>query len=295
MTRMLLALLTMTTLFAPDASGAAVSAESDSAWFVAVMRAESRGPADGGGGVTAAPDRNRVLAQMRIGAATLRSAALAAIAPESLYAGPLEPPPIPRPRQGQWGNRIVKATGIISVSLSLAGIAATARDASENTRSTLALSAGAIGGSGALFNLLRPRPRPPPAIDPNERMRTMFRALQLGDAFKETAEALSGIASEMEAIAALPAATDSAVVIVARRYLSALGRAESAFDVQLPHAASVAREASGYASFSSGARRRLAALAAQFDRTVDEWRQRRWLVERAERVTLDWLAIVERE
>ena len=294
MTRTLLVLaLMMTAVFAPDACGAAISAGADSAWFETVVRAEAGAPAAGRGAALVVPDRDRVLAQMRSGAVTLRAAALAAMAPESLYAGPLELPPVPRPRQGQWGNRIVKATGIVSVSLSLAGIAASARDASENTRSTLALSAGAIGGAGALFNLLRPRPQPPPAVDPNERMRTMFRGLQLGDAF-ELAEALSAFAAEMEAIGAMPAATDSAMVIVARRYSGALGRAESVFEIQLPHAATVAREASGYASFSPSARGRLGTLSAHVDRAVDEWRARRWLVERSQRVTMGWLVSVDR-
>ena len=85
------------------------------------------------------------------------------------------------------------------------------------------------------------------------------------------------------------------MVFVARRYVSALGRAESVFDVQLTHAASVAREAGGYAGFSPGARGRLVVLDAHVDRNLGDWRARRWLVERSKRVTVDWLGAVDRE
>jgi hypothetical protein len=85
------------------------------------------------------------------------------------------------------GNRFVRTTSVLAITGSLMNILAGMRDdVDPELRQTLGTLSGAVGGAGALFSLLRPRPRPPPYIDPAERALTSTREMLLRDAFAET-------------------------------------------------------------------------------------------------------------
>lgn len=168
------------------------------------------------------------------------------------------------------------------------------RGASNDSRYVMGVVSGAAGGSGALYSLLQPRPKPPPAVDPNERACTVFREMLLRDTFTETGRRLHELADDLGAIHTDPAETDSAAVGLVRRYAGNLERASALLDIQVPHAATVARMGSTYPSFSDAARGRLSLLADHLDRVGAQWREWRWLVGRSQRDALGFLALVER-
>jgi hypothetical protein len=263
-------------------------------WFRSVDRAEAvLMGATLRGGIESA-ERASVLEEFRVSAGSLRAMAASALWADSLLKGSMAPVPPPQRPQGQWGNRFVRMTSIVAVSTSMAGIVAAARDADPETRNRLAQVSGWVGGSGALFNLLRPRPKPPPYVDPSVRAQTAVREMMVRDTYSETATALRDLMAELDAVNGAGMASDSAAVTLARRYTEALVSTSAILDIQVPHAAAIARQGSSYPGFNPDARARLAALADHMELVSRQWRSWRWLTGRSQRSALGFLALVER-
>jgi hypothetical protein len=246
-----------------------------------------------GGG--AADDREATLTQIRAGAKSLRALLIATTACDTLLNGPMvavSPRP-PNRRQGEWGNRFIRTTGIVAVSTGLLNLAAGMRDADPEMRERLGYIGGAAGGVGALFSMLRPRPKPAPYVDPVVRARTMFREEQLRVAYAEAAGRLHELAAELGAMEADPAPTDSAAIELIHRYSGVLELTSSIYDTQVPHVAMLALSIGEDPSFSEPARIRLSGLVRHLDRSEAEWRAWRWLVARSQRGALGYLAQVK--
>ena len=296
--RLHLALVAALALLATPASAdAALDAWSAAAahWARSVDRSEALLRTAVARGTIEPGDREATLTQIRDGAASLRILTLAAIAADSTFAGPLVIPPPVMPRQGQWGNRFIRTTGLVAFGCGMVNLVAGMREADPEFRQMLGNVSGIVGGSGALYSIVRPRPKQPPWVDPNERMKTLVREMLLHDTFVETGHRLREVSDELGAIHPDSSATDSATVDVAHRYAGVIDRASALLDVEVPHETTVARSGGDYANFNDAARARLSRLADRLDAVVAQWKAWRWLAGKSQRVTLEHLTFVEQE
>ena len=242
---------------------------------------------------TGPADRHAALRQMRSGAECLHALALAAITPDSVYSGYLGIQPSPVPRQGQWGNRFVRTTSLVAMSCGMTNLVMGMKNADPEMRQTLGNVAGIVGGTGGMFNMVRPRPKPAPWVDPNEKMRMLIRDTQLRDVFSESSRRLRELAVEFASIAPDSAMPDSAAAELTHRYAGAVDRVSAMFDVEVPHEATVGRAAAAEPQFNTAARARLAGHADHLDAVIAQWREWRWLVGKSQRAALEWRALTE--
>lgn len=264
------------------------------AWFASLVRAESamtsaltRGEADSAAAVD-------VLVQARLGAEALSALLGAPTAAESLLAGSWIAPPPPSPPRSPWGDRFMRATHVVGIATHLLNLAGSWYGMSHETHVALGYVGGGAGGAGAVFNLVRPRHAPPPPPDPHETIRTISREWMLRETCGEAEERMRALVAELRGLVAAPAATAEQRVELARRYASALSRAQAVIDHPVTRAAAAARSASTYAPFSGNARDRLAELAGRYDAIVAAWHERRALVTRSERNALAYLVLADR-
>jgi hypothetical protein len=264
-------------------------------WARAVERSEAQLRATAARDSLGAEEREAALAQVRSGAASLRALLASAAAPDSVYGGQLIAS-LPQPkRRGQWGDRFIHATGVVAVSCGMVNMVMGMRDGDPDVRQTLGTVSGAVGGSGALFSMVRPRPKPGPWVDPNERMKAMVHEMLLREAFNETGRRLRELSDELGAMRPDSTTGQAASLEIAQRYAGALDRAGALFDVEVPHLSTLARQGGDNANFDPAARARLARGAERLDAVVAQWRSWRWLVGKSQRDALEYAAMVGRK
>jgi hypothetical protein len=88
-------------------------------------------------------------------------------------------------------------------------------------------------------------------------------------------------------------ATDEQVVRLARRYANALEGASVLVDHRVARSMAIARLCAECPEFTAESRERCGALASHLDALGAVWQERRWLIERSKRNTLDFLVLAD--
>jgi hypothetical protein len=290
-----IALLVLTGGIAAVARSAAAEAHSltlEEAWFASLARAESLMATASSRGEVDSAERVAVVEQIRIGVHVLGSVVQASIAADTVLAGPLATVRTaePQPRK----HRILMATGVISALASLVHVLATLSGASPQTRSVLAYVGGSAAGVGGVLKALMTRPPSRPATDSIERMQTLNLETGLRETLYETERAAELLWEEVRGMALDSCATDEQVVWLARRYVNALQRVSVIVDSQVARSLAIARSCAECPGFVAESRERCGTLASHLDTLGELWQERRWLVERSKRNTLDYLALADR-
>ncbi len=266
----------------------------DDAWFASLTRAESLMTEASCRGQVDSADRAAVVEHIRIGVHVLGSVVLASVASDTVLAGPLATMPPLESSARQRGHRILRATGVISAVAGLVHLVATLSGASPQTRSVLAYVGGSAAGVGGVFSTLMPRPPSRPAVDTIERMRALDLETDLHSSIHETEHAAELLWRELRGMALDSCATDEQVVWLARRYANALQEASVIVDSHVARSLAIARSCAEYPGFAMESRERCAALASRLDALDVLWQERRWMIERSKKNTLDFLVLADR-
>jgi hypothetical protein len=260
---------------------------SASDWFRSVQRSEIQLRVAAARGAVAPADRDAAIAQIRQGAASLRVLLLEIAASDSIVAGPLLPEP--KRRHGPWLSGLTRVVSFVAFSSGLTNLALGWGGASTITRTRLGVVSGA---AGSVFGMLRPKaPTSTDGLD--DHTRTVFREMLLRDTFEETWRQIHELSGDLEDIQDATAPDDSALIALVHHYSGTVERISTVLDVQVPHAATVARTSSGYEGFSDSAGAQLTRLADRLDWLGADWRGWRWLVGRSQRDALGFLALLE--
>ena len=289
-----IALLAAAGIAAPARS---VSAEADSltlddAWFASVARAESLMCEVSVRGVVDSTDRAVVAEQIQVGVHVLGSVVLASIAADTVLAKPLATARPNEPPDRRWPRRIFKATGVISALASLFHGVAALSGASPQTRSVLAYVGGSAAGVSGVFG--RWPARPLSTANPIERTHLLDLETDLRDCVYGTEIAAEMLWAELRSMALDSCATSEQVVWLARRYANALQESSVIIDSRVVRSLCLARSCAESPGFTAESRERCGALASQLDAVIASWQERRWLIERSKKNTIDYLVLADR-
>jgi hypothetical protein len=243
-------------------------------------------------GVVDSVDRAAVVEQIRIGVHLLDRVVCASVAADTVLERPLasvRPPEAPAHR---WRHRILTALGGISAVAGLVHLLATG--ASPQTRSVLAYVGGSAAGVGGVFSRLATGSSSRPAMDTTERMHTLDLEADLYASVDETEHAALLLWAELRGLALDSCATDEQAVWLARRYVNALEVASTIVDSRIARSSAIARSCGERPGFAGESRERCEVLASHLDALGALWQERRWLLERSKRNTLDFLALADR-
>jgi len=260
----------------------------DEAWFASLARAESLMAATSRCGEVDSAEGAAVVEQIRIGVHVLGSFVRFSVAADTMVAGPLATvrPPAPPLRK----HRILGAAGAISAVTSLAHVFATLSGASPQTRRALAYVGGSAAAVGGIFR----RPPSRSATTDIERMRSLSLETELRESVYGTEGAAEMLWVELGDIALDSCATSAEAVWLARRYANALQEVSVIVDFRVARSLSIARSCADYPGFAAESRERCAALASHLEALGAMWQERRWLLERSKKNTLDYLVLADR-
>ena len=232
-----------------------------------------------------------VVEHIRAGVHVLGSLVRASIAADTVLAKPLATvrPHVPPDRR--WPRRIFKATSVISA---VASLAHALSGASPRTRGVLAIVGGSAAGVSGVLDRWLARPTTGPAADPLERTLLLELEADLCDSIHDTEIAAELLWVELRSMALDSCVTAEQVVGFARRYANALHESSVIIDSRVVRSLNIARSCAECPGLAAESRERCGTLATQLDAVVAHWRERRWLIERSKRNTLDYLVLADR-
>lgn len=264
----------------------------DEAWFAILAPAESLMSVASCRGEVDSTDRAAVVEQIRLGVQVLGSFVRAAVAADTMLAGPLATARPHKPPAGVHG--ILKAAGVISAAAGLMHVIASLSSASAPTRSVLGYVGGSAAGVGGVLSALIARPSSPPAMDNIDRMHALDLETDLRASIYETERAAESLWEDLQGMALDSCVTDQQIAWLARRYVNALQEASVFVDSRVTGTAANAWSCAEHPGFTAKSREHCGAFASHLDTVDAMWQERRWLVERSKRNTLDYLALTDR-